>query len=306
MQTDSVCRDSSRDAVGHDSAGRKPRVHFWPVLPEVGIFFDGTTSGFGRQSLRGTNESQTGSLSGVNFWCMPWTLERFYKTGGLHFLTWSCRGRLPLLGTGERRGLLLKVIEQMRNRYRFGVVGYVVMPEHVHLLISEPLIGDISSVVCAVKLGFIRRVMTETLHFWQNRPEVGHPDSLMNRHMWLKRFYDFNVWSQRKETEKLHYMHQNPSPEVSLYVRRTGSGAVFEVMQTANRESFASTTGRGWRKGFAGACPELEPSLRVREHVPCAAWYWVRAPTDSGCPTSGRCCQRWGFSAPRRMSWKDS
>jgi len=141
---------------------------------------------------------------------MPWTLERFYKTGGLHFLTWSCRGRLPLLGTGERRDLILKVIEQMRNRYRFGVVGYVVMPEHVHLLISEPLIGDISSVVRAVKLGFTRRVMTENPHFWQNRPEVGHPDSLINRHMWLKRFYDFNVWSQRKETEKLHYMHQNP------------------------------------------------------------------------------------------------
>jgi REP element-mobilizing transposase RayT len=30
------------------------------------------------------------------------------------------------------------VLEQVRRRYRFVVVGYVVMPEHVHLLISEP------------------------------------------------------------------------------------------------------------------------------------------------------------------------
>lgn len=48
----------------------------------------------------------------------------------------------------------------MRERYRFSVVGYVVMPEHVHLLISEPHIGDPSIVVQAVKLGFVRRVRT--------------------------------------------------------------------------------------------------------------------------------------------------
>jgi putative transposase len=120
------------------------------------------------------------------------------------------RDRLPLLGTAERRDLILKVIEQMRNRYRFGVVGYVVMPEHVHLLISEPSRGDISSLVSGVKLGFTRRVLTENPHFWQNRREVGRPDPSSCQHLWLKRFYDFNVWSQRKETEKLHYMHQNP------------------------------------------------------------------------------------------------
>jgi putative transposase len=141
---------------------------------------------------------------------MPWALKRFYKTGGFHFLTWSCVDRLPLLGSPERRDLLLKIVEQMRNRYRFGVVGYVVMPEHVHLLISEPSIGDIARVVSAIKLGFARRVVSENPHFWQNQPEVGHPGRLRSRHVWLKRFYDFNVWSQRKETKKLHYMHQNP------------------------------------------------------------------------------------------------
>ena len=29
-------------------------------------------------------------------------------------------------------------------------------------------------------------------------------------HVWQTRFYDFNVWSERKRTEKLNYMHQNP------------------------------------------------------------------------------------------------
>jgi putative transposase len=146
---------------------------------------------------------------------MPWGLKRFHDTGGLHFITWSCCDRQPLLATSESRDLLLKVLEQMRNRYRFGVVGFVVMPEHVHLLMSEPLVGNISSAICAVKLGFTRRVLPEKPHLWQNRPEVGHPEHPRHppdagQHLWMKRYYDFNVYSQPKIAEKLHYMHQNP------------------------------------------------------------------------------------------------
>jgi putative transposase len=70
---------------------------------------------------------------------LPWGLKRYYGTGGLRFITWSCYRRKPLLGTAARRDLLLTVLERMRERYRFAVIGYVVMPEHVHLLISEPL-----------------------------------------------------------------------------------------------------------------------------------------------------------------------
>ena len=73
---------------------------------------------------------------------MPWGLKRYYGTGSLHFITWNCYRRKPLLGNPARRDLLLTVLELMRVRYRFAVIGYVVMPEHVHLLISEPLIRD--------------------------------------------------------------------------------------------------------------------------------------------------------------------
>ena len=141
---------------------------------------------------------------------MPWGLKRFHETGAMHFMTWSCCNRQPLLGAPENRDLLLKVLEQMRNRYRFDVVGFVVMPEHVHLLISEPLMGNVSRAICAVKLGFTRRVLSLNPHFWQHRPEVGHPEHPEARHFWMKRYYDFNVYSEPKIAEKLHYMHQNP------------------------------------------------------------------------------------------------
>ncbi|MGD0567121.1 MAG: transposase [Candidatus Sulfotelmatobacter sp.] len=46
----------------------------------------------------------------------------------------------------QHRDLLLEVLERVRRRYRFVVVGYVVMPEHIHLLMSEPERGDPSKV----------------------------------------------------------------------------------------------------------------------------------------------------------------
>jgi putative transposase len=125
---------------------------------------------------------------------MPWGLKRYYGAGGLHFITWSCYQRQPLLSSPTRRDLFVTVLEVMRERYRFAVIGYVVMPEHVHLLISEPQVGNPSTVVQAVKLGFI------------HRPTA----AVIPRQFWQRRFYDFNLWSQHKEIEKLKYMHRNP------------------------------------------------------------------------------------------------
>jgi putative transposase len=147
---------------------------------------------------------------------MPWSLKRFHETGALHFITWSCRDRQPLLSTPEHRDLLLKVLEQMRNRYRFAVVGYVVMPEHVHLLISEPLIRNISSAIAAVKLGFTRRVQSQNARVAtapKGAPllaEVARSGGVPIHYLWTKRYYDFNVFTTPKIAEKLHYMHQNP------------------------------------------------------------------------------------------------
>jgi putative transposase len=106
---------------------------------------------------------------------MPWGLKRYYGTGGLHFITWSSYRRKPLLGTAARRDLLLTVLERMRERYRFAIIGYVVMPEHMHLLISEPLIGNPSKIIQAVKLSFSRRLATKgefAGQFWQRASTI--------------------------------------------------------------------------------------------------------------------------------------
>src|ERR1700722_3650043 len=90
---------------------------------------------------------------------MAKNLHRYYGAGYLHFITTSCYRRRALLDTPQSRDLLLEVMEPVRHRYRFMVVGYVIMPEHVHLLFSEPERGDPSVVMRVLKQSFAHRFL---------------------------------------------------------------------------------------------------------------------------------------------------
>jgi len=128
--------------------------------------------------------------------CMPWSLKRFQATKNLHFVTFSCRNRAPHLGTAAARELFEDVLEQVRRRFEFVVVGYVVMPEHVHLLLGEP-----NGALLSVALQMLKQVTARRAR------ELGLVDAAP---FWEKRYFDFNVRTERKRVEKLRYMHRNP------------------------------------------------------------------------------------------------
>src|SRR4029077_311814 len=143
---------------------------------------------------------------------MPKQLKRRYGFGHLHFITFSCYRRLPFLNAAAARDTFLRILNDIRNRYDFALLGYVVMPEHVHLLIGEPRIGDPSVVIKILKQRVSRtlrkrrrkRTSPGQLRLWDESPAAKHP------RFWQRRFYDFNVWSTRKKNEKLNYIHFNP------------------------------------------------------------------------------------------------
>ncbi len=140
---------------------------------------------------------------------MPDRLHRYYGAGYLHFITTSCYQRRALLGGQRDRDLFLQVLERVRRRYHFVVVGYVVMPEHVHLLLSEPERDNPSVVMQAMKQGFARNLLRQL----RSDPRQGGLDgavALEEGHIWQHRFYDFVVFTERKRIEKLRYMHRNP------------------------------------------------------------------------------------------------
>jgi REP-associated tyrosine transposase len=136
---------------------------------------------------------------------MPKGLKRYYGEGHLHFITFSCYRRQQFLTTARRRDCFLEVLEHTRQRYHFWVVGYVVMPEHVHLLISESKFADPSTVVRVLKQRVARRLLCTRRKRAGQLELFGPP-----RQFWQKRFYDFNVFTAKKRIEKLKYMHRNP------------------------------------------------------------------------------------------------
>lgn len=122
---------------------------------------------------------------------MPWSLRRYQQARCQHFITFSCDQRAPLLATPQAREFFELTLERVRGWYGFYVTGYVVMPEHVHLLVSKA-----ERALLSVALQMLKQNLAQKL---------AHDGRL-----WLPRYYDFNVWSEGKRIEKLRYIHRNP------------------------------------------------------------------------------------------------
>ena len=137
-------------------------------------------------------------------------LKRHYGQGDLHFVTFSCYQRRPLLGTRRARDRFVKILDEVRTRHGFRVIGYVVMPEHVHLLLTEPLEGNPSKILQVLKQKVSAELRRGTITS-PNQLALQSPGKQTDEgHFWQRRFYDFNVWSEKKLWEKLNYMHRNP------------------------------------------------------------------------------------------------
>ncbi|MBV8051966.1 MAG: transposase, partial [Acidobacteriaceae bacterium] len=124
---------------------------------------------------------------------MPPKPKRYQHQRSLHFITFSCYQRMKLLDSVPARETFERELELVRRWYGFYINGYVVMPEHVHLLISEPERGELSVVIQMLK--------QITSH------ELKTPDQ---RRFWQVRYYGFPVWGEKKRIEKLRYIHRNP------------------------------------------------------------------------------------------------
>jgi putative transposase len=157
---------------------------------------------------------------------------RYQQTGDFHFLTFSSFRRQPYLSTVAAMELFEDALERVRLRYLFAVAGYVIMPEHVHLLVNEPGRGPLSRTVQALKLSVSMRS--------RERP------------FWQAHYYDFNVSSHQKFVEKLRYIHRNPvkrglvtKPEEWLWSSyrhyQTGMHGTVEI------ESEWTACERGWQ-----------------------------------------------------------
>jgi putative transposase len=141
---------------------------------------------------------------------MPKNLKRITGFGDLHFIIFCCYQRRPFLDSFRARNLAVRALQQTRKRYGFALVGYVFMPEHVHLLLSESGTATPARFIQSFKQRVSRTLRARK----RQRPgqlTFRFPESSGEyRRFWQRRYCDFNVHSCAKMAEKLHYMHGNP------------------------------------------------------------------------------------------------
>ncbi len=123
---------------------------------------------------------------------MPSGLKRYQTSGHDHFITFTCYHRFPYLNNDHARTVFEQTLEALRQRHQFYVFGYVLMPDHVHLLLSEPKRHLLSDTLRALKTQTSRQLKGERKQFWQTR------------------YYDRNIITQTEFVEKLRYIHRNP------------------------------------------------------------------------------------------------
>src|SRR5581483_12326353 len=107
---------------------------------------------------------------------MPWRLQRFQEAQCLHFITSVVNTATPCWPSHTPATCSWQMLERSRGWYGFYVCGFVVMPEHIHLLISEPERSKLS-----IALQMLKQNSARELH-----PVEGAPS-------WEPRYYDFNV-----------------------------------------------------------------------------------------------------------------
>jgi putative transposase len=128
---------------------------------------------------------------------MPDGLKRLHHSGQSHFITFSCYHRQPLLANMRMQDDFLLALEQTRKRFSMRVYGYVVMPEHVHLLLSEPGSNTLSGA-----MQMLSKVSVQARK--EGKRQEG--DTPFRQ----ARYFDHNVRNRAGFVTQLRYIHRNP------------------------------------------------------------------------------------------------
>lgn len=119
--------------------------------------------------------------------------------GHAHFLTFSCYRRQPWLEDDRMRAIVLESLDQARRRHDLVLSAYVVMPEHVHVLLRPRSGARMATILQAIKQPAARRALalmpeiTEPRRFWQHGGG-----------------FDRNIWSDEAWEHAVTYIHLNP------------------------------------------------------------------------------------------------
>jgi len=145
--------------------------------------------------------------------------HRVYSPGELQFITTSTYRRTFLFLADRFRRCFVQRLDEVRQELHFLLIGWVLMPEHFHVLIKPEPAQTTPLIMKGLKEESAKRILRtlrENLQYpWCRNtlarlrlPSTVHDES--HYRLWQRRFYPFNVFSESKLQQKLDYMHNNP------------------------------------------------------------------------------------------------
>ena len=142
-------------------------------------------------------------------------VQHFNNPGQAHELKFSCYRRLPLLSRDRTRGWVIESIDAARKNRRFALFAFVIMPEHVHLIVHpSDQTYDVAYILKSIKQPVSRKA-----HAWllkTNQPWLGNLTLIQKDGRPLFRFwqagagYDRNIDRQVTLRQMIKYIHDNP------------------------------------------------------------------------------------------------
>ena len=143
----------------------------------------------------------------------------YYGLNHLHYLTRNIYRRARVFDSDRFKLDFVQTLGQLRQELGFRIIGYVLMPEHFHLLIWPSELADPSQIMQKLSertANFILRSLRHNLALpwcrkmlpWFELPLTVHHHA--HYRVWHRGGYDMNIWTEKKRQEKLTYMHNNP------------------------------------------------------------------------------------------------
>ncbi|MEW6049687.1 MAG: transposase [Candidatus Zixiibacteriota bacterium] len=138
-------------------------------------------------------------------------LIHYDHDGRARFVTFATRDFLPVLSNPIFRDLVTESMVEVCAQFRVTILAYVIMPEHVHLVLVPPVDVRLGNVV-----GEIKRISAKRIHsaLPNNcdllRRLVAVRDGQCRFALWQKRCYDHNCRTEAEVWQKVEYCHFNP------------------------------------------------------------------------------------------------
>ena len=142
-------------------------------------------------------------------------LPRFHIEGHVYYITTVVYGRLPIFTRPSFIIPLLDSLNYYRHKQEFQLLGYVIMPDHVHLVLWPFGQASISQIMRDYKKFTSRRIIrqaeVERREAWIAAfVQAGEQTGRSGHKVWQDSYWDVNIYTERLLRQKLNYVHRNP------------------------------------------------------------------------------------------------